>query len=292
MNDASFETSQISLPGDRRNNQDRCAVFASAGVVLLLVADGMGGHPKGEEAAQLVIDSFHDGFMRVKKPVSDPTLFIDYISHQAHERIVAFGEAQDPPIDPRTTLVACLVQEGRAWWGHLGDSRLYHFHQGQLVYRTLDHSYVERMRREGLIGADEMDNHPFKNYVTRCLGGLGGSPEPTLGPGPVVLDKGDVLLLCSDGLWGPMGDERLALAFDGADMALDSLLHQSANMAQYEASPCSDNVTGVALRWLLPAQESAQYPHPPAYLDDNEDDAIDAFNQRLRFALDNFDKAD
>ncbi|MEO5343315.1 MAG: protein phosphatase 2C domain-containing protein [Gammaproteobacteria bacterium SHHR-1] len=279
MTDAVFETSQISLLGDRRNNQDRGALFTSAGVALLVVADGMGGHPKGEEAAQMVVDCCHEAFMRVKKPVPDPAGLLEYISLQAHERIVDYGEAQDPPIDPRTTLALCLVQEGRAWWGHVGDSRLYHFRRGELLGRTVDHSYVERLRRDGLIEAEEMDQHPFKNFVTRCLGGLGASPEPTLGPEAVVLEPGDVLLLCSDGLWGPMGDERLALAMDAADVPLDSLLHQTANMAQYEASPGSDNVTGVALRWLAPARRPLK----------DDGDRIDSAVQRLRSALDNFE---
>ncbi|MBF0256119.1 MAG: serine/threonine-protein phosphatase [Gammaproteobacteria bacterium] len=287
MTQKAFETSQISLLGDRRNNQDRCAVFVSAGVVLLVVADGMGGHPKGEEAAQIVIDCCHDSFMRVKKPIAEPERFLDYLAHQAHDQILAYGEAEDPPVDPRTTLVLCLVQEGRAWWGHVGDSRLYHFRQGDLLQRTLDHSYVERLRQDGLIEANEMERHPFKNYVTRCLGGLGATPEPTLGPSAVVLEPGDVLLLCSDGLWGPLGDERLALAFDAEEMHLDSLLRNTANMAQYEASPGSDNISAVVLRWLKPAVAEAESPQPaqPQF----NGDSLDAAMQRLRYALENFD---
>jgi serine/threonine protein phosphatase PrpC len=281
-----FETSQISLLGDRRNNQDRCAVFTSAGVALLVVADGMGGHPKGEEAAQIVMDSCHDAFMRVKKPLADPTGFLAYISRQAHEQIVAFGEQHDPSIDPRTTLVASLVQDSHAWWGHVGDSRLYHFRGGELLNRTIDHSYVERLRRDGLIDAQEMEQHPFKNYVTRCLGGLGASSDPTLGPAPVKLEKDDVLLLCSDGLWGPLGDERLALAFDAAEMPLDSLLHQTANLAQYEASPGSDNVSAVALRWIVPSQLLREPSQPQAEAE--EPDQIDSAMERLRSALDNY----
>lgn len=289
MSDKIFDASQISLMGDRRNNQDRSGVFSSAGVILMVVADGMGGHPKGEEAAQLVIDTCHDVFMRVKKPLADPAQFLDYLAHQAHERILAYGEAQDPTIDPRTTLVVSLVQQGLAWWGHVGDSRLYHFRDGELLSRTTDHSYVERLRRDGLIDAEDMQHHPFKSYVTRCLGGLGASPQPTLVPAPVVLERGDVLLLCSDGLWGPLGDNRLALAFDAEEMPLDLLLRQTANLAQYEAAPSSDNVTGVALRWLQAAVHQTE-PVDSVVQQDRPSDDVDAALEHLRSVLNPLDR--
>lgn len=286
MNSTLFETSQVSLLGDRRENQDRCSVLTSADVVLLIVADGMGGHPKGDEAAELVVDTCQDAFMRIKKPIADPAQFLDYLSHEAHQQIVGYGESQTPPIDPRTTMVVGLVQEGLAWWGHIGDSRLYHFHNGSMANRTIDHSYVEKLLQDGLINEKEMENHPFKNYVTRCLGGLAGSPDLTIVRGAVALDKGDTLVLCSDGFWGPMGNERLTAAFDASDLPLDMLLRNTANMALYEASPSSDNVTAVALRWLLPAVEKP--PMEEGRPEPAGDDVSQAMD-RLRYAIDSFE---
>jgi serine/threonine protein phosphatase PrpC len=287
-NPVSFETSQISLLGDRRENQDRCAVLCLADIVLLVVADGMGGHPKGDEAAQVVVETCQDIFMRVKKPISDPAQFLDYLSHQAHQRIVEHGEQQTPPVDPRTTLVMAVVQDGKAWWGHIGDSRLYYLSGNRLIERTIDHSYVEKLLQDGLIEPHEVDRHPFKNYVTRCLGGLAGSPLLALSEQPVALQQGDVLMLCSDGLWGQMDDDRIITAFDAVDMPLDTLLKNAANMAEYEASPGSDNVTAVALRWLRPSAKpatDAAAQHQPA-----DDDEVSQAVSSLRDAIDNFEQ--
>lgn len=276
---SAFESSRISLNGNRQNNQDRCAIISSANCALLVVADGMGGHPKGDQAAQLVIDTCEDAFMRIKKPIPDPGLFLDYLGKQAHEQIVAFGEQHLPVIDPRTTMVVALVQEGVAWWGHVGDSRLYRFRRGRVINRTIDHSYVERLHQDGLIGAEQKANHPYRNYVTRCLGGFINAPEVTLAEGSVILERGDILLLCSDGLWGTLGDERLAAAFD-SDEPVWELLRRIAKLAEQEAAPTSDNVSGVALRWRLPAVR----PRAPA-----NTDKVSLAVDELKTALEHFE---
>ncbi|MBU0498981.1 MAG: protein phosphatase 2C domain-containing protein [Gammaproteobacteria bacterium] len=282
-----FETTHASLVGNRNNNQDRCALLESADTVLLVVADGMGGHPKGEEAAQLVVDTCEDAFMRTKKPIVDPERFLEHIARQAHEAIITFGYRHIPAIDPRTTVVLCLVQNGLAHWGHVGDSRLYHIRGTHVVGKTIDHSYVERLREQGIINEAEKENHPFRNYVTRCLGGSPTPPELTLSPRPARLEKGDILLLCTDGLWGPLGDERIATGLDSAER-LSSLLMRMADMAVDEASPSSDNVTGVALRWLFPAIGQATTTAPVAPEAEKSDKLTQAIDD-LKTALEIFD---
>lgn len=286
MSSSMFETAQISLVGNRNNNQDRCAVLESADTALLVVADGMGGHPKGEEAAQLVVETCEDAFMRIKKPITEPEQFLEHISRQSHEAIITFGYRHIPAIDPRTTVVLCLVQNGLAYWAHIGDSRLYHINTGAVVNKTVDHSYVEKLREQGIINEEEKENHPFRNYVTRCLGGSPNPPELTINTPPISLKKGDVLLLCSDGLWGPLGDERVATALDSDSEKISALLTRMADMAADEASPSSDNVTGVALRWSMPAI-SGQADEAPAAekKGDNLTRAIDD----LKSALEIFD---
>lgn len=286
MSSSMFETAHVSLVGNRNNNQDRCAVLESADTVLLVVADGMGGHPKGEEAAQLVVDTCEDAFMRTKKPITEPEQFLEHIARQAHEAIITFGYRHIPAIDPRTTAVMCLVQNGLAYWGHVGDSRLYHFRQGQIIGKTVDHSYVERLREQGIINDAEKENHPFRNYVTRCLGGSPTPPELTVTTVATRLEKGDVILLCSDGLWGPLGNERLATALDSKER-LALLLTRTADMAVDEANPSSDNVTATALRWLFPAiGQSADSTSAPEI--DKTDKLTQAIDD-LKTALEIFD---
>lgn len=287
MSSSMFETTHVSLVGNRNNNQDRCAVLESVDTVLLVVADGMGGHPKGEEAAQLVVDTCEDAFMRTKKPIAEPERFLEHIARQAHEAIITFGYRHIPAIDPRTTVVLCLVQNGLAYWGHVGDSRLYHFREGGVAGKTIDHSYVERLREQGIINDAEKENHPFRNYVTRCLGGSPTPPELTLLDTPARLEKGDILLLCTDGLWGPLGDERLAAGLDNGEK-LSSLLTRMADMAVDEASPSSDNVTGVAMRWLFPAIGQTTAAAPVVRAADKTDKLTQAIDD-LKTALEIFD---
>ncbi len=281
MSNQAFHTAQVSLVGNRSNNQDRMAVLRSAGTALLVVADGMGGHPKGEEAAQLVIDTSMNQFMRVQKPLVEPHAFLQTICLQAHEAILRYGLDQFPVIDPRTTIVLALIQEGRVYWGHVGDSRLYLIRDGVAFERTRDHSYVEELLQRGSISHDDASHHPFRNYVTRCLGGVGTDPVLTVREKPMVLQKNDVLVLCSDGLWGPLGDERLSAAFDSEE-PLDALLERTANMAAEEANPSSDNVTAVALRWLVKGIA-------PVVV--NEDDAVPQEERKLRNAVANLSSA-
>ena len=239
------ESAHSSLIGDRKINQDRCIVVREDGTTLLGLADGMGGHPRGEAAAQLLVDTCRSYFDLTPHPILNPSSFLTRLLHKAHEDIVAFGYEQEPAIDPRTTAVACLVQKGVAYWAHAGDSRLYLLRQQRILSRTVDHSYVERLKQQGVISAREQEGHPQRNYVTRCLGGSLLSPEVTLGKHK--LEHGDILLLCSDGLWGSI-DEGTLLDTLFSRLPLPEAVQALAERAAHNAFPDSDNVTLVAVR--------------------------------------------
>ncbi len=252
----SFESGQHSLQGDRRKNQDRHALFESQGVILLALADGMGGHPKGEKAAQILIDVCKQSLEKSVKPVPEPERFLARLLQHAHQQIQRYGEAQEPAIDPRTTAVVCLVQGETAYWIHAGDSRFYLLRDGAIVRRTTDHSYVERLRQQGIIGDEETLNHPQRNYVTRCLGG--NTPLPAAELGRERLRPGDLLALCSDGLWGSI-DEELMIDTLFSDMPIASACRALVSEAAQSAFPESDNVTLIACRPLL-----ADHPQTPS----------------------------
>lgn len=234
----SRELAQVSLTGDRDINQDRCLTLSRGGDTLLVLADGLGGHPRGEVAAQLLMDTSEHLFRATEHPVSDPLALLTGCLERAHAAIVRFGAAQQPPIAPRTTGVLCLVQDGRAWWCHVGDSRLYHYRDGQLAGRTHDHSRKRQRSRSG-DGA--------KVTITRCLGGLGLPPD-LAESGPVVLYPGDILLLSSDGFWSQFEPADLGRhLYQGGDLGEN--LPALAERARRQAAPRSDNVSAVALRW-------------------------------------------
>ena len=110
--------------GNRTNNQDRCLVLECFGRVLLVVADGMGGHARGELAAQTATDSLSRSFLARSSPIEDPQGFLKNALHSAHMDVVDAGRAENPPVNPRTTCVVCLIQDDQAWWVHVGNSHL------------------------------------------------------------------------------------------------------------------------------------------------------------------------
>lgn len=243
-----YETAQCSLLGNRSMNQDRCLVLEAPDAILLCLADGMGGHPKGEMAAQILMDNARRAFLTSRKPISNPHFFLSGLMDMSHKQILEFGHNQEPPIEPRTTGVLCLVQEDSAYWAHIGDSRLYIMRDGVIHLRTDDHSYVEHLRQQGIISAAQVHTHKFRNYVTRCLGGTNNRPVAELS-GPHPLKEGDIVLLCTDGFWGPLSERPLVDSLFGKRGPLLSGIRDLADKAVQTSQPESDNVTAVALRW-------------------------------------------
>jgi serine/threonine protein phosphatase PrpC len=241
-----LELVRISLKGDRQLNQDRCLALGKGGDTLLALADGLGGHPRGEVAAQLLVDTCEHLFRNSDHPIRDPLALLCGCLERAHHAIVRFGMGQQPPIAPRTTGVACLVQDDRAWWCHVGDSRLYLFRDGRLIDRTHDHSR-RRQVAHGRNGAGKLT-------ITRCLGGLNLPPD-LAEAGPTALLPGDTLLLSSDGFWSQFEPDELGrrLYQQGE---LGENLRPLVEEARHSASPRSDNTSVVALRWW-PAQASS-----------------------------------
>src|SRR5690606_4005775 len=144
---------------------------------------------------------------------------------------------------PRTAIVACVVQQGRAWWAHAGDSRLYWLRDARLLARTRDHSKVQNLIDLGQIDEAEGDTHPERNKVLNCL----GSPfEPTVDlGGDVALKPGDTLMLCSDGVWSALTESALVAQLS-ADTVLESV-PRLVRAAVGEAGAMADNATALAM---------------------------------------------
>ncbi|MGJ8670662.1 MAG: PP2C family protein-serine/threonine phosphatase [Oceanococcus sp.] len=196
----------VSLLGDRKNNQDRAIALSKDQRLLLIVADGMGGHSDGALAAQCVIDVAQEIFF--SDEVRPGPQLMQHITLTAHQRIAQINPDAHDRDQPRTTLVACLIEGEKALFGHAGDSRGYHIRRGEVFHRTLDHSAVSMMVQRGDITEDEAKTHPLRNQVSRCLGGLSPPPALELTPCP-PLQADDHLLLCSDGFWDPLSAEEL-----------------------------------------------------------------------------------
>ncbi len=241
-----FSIYQDSAIGERAVNQDRMGYCFTRDSLLMIVADGMGGHLRGEIAAQIACQATAGLFQSTARPaLPDPAAFLDAALRRAHQDILRYQQVHGLPESPRTTVVACVVQDGRACWAHAGDSRLYLVRGDRLVARTLDHSKVQTLVALGIIAPHEQEQHPDRNKVLNCL----GSPfEPTIEISePVDLLPGDRLLLCSDGLWSGFVEPELCAFLGAAPLA--SIVPQMIQHAVMQQGRNADNATAVALLW-------------------------------------------
>jgi len=244
-----IEYADLSLVGAREDNQDRVAVAVSERSVLLIVIDGMGGHADGAKAADTALKSMLDSFWQASLPVFDPLGFVHLTLSRAHDDVCRLGNGLTVDSRPRATTALCLVQDGAAYWGHVGDSRIYLMRGGQVTERTRDHSHVELLLREKKITQDEVANHPMRNFVESCLGGDPAIPEMTVS-GRKPLQPGDVLLLCTDGIWSNLNDAVIA-SYCAQDDTRDlrNALEELGARAVTASAPFSDNSTAAILRW-------------------------------------------
>ncbi len=168
------------------------------GCVLAVLADGMGGRSGGRKASDQVMLTARQLFERYAPGDDDSATLLTRLVQDAHLviRLTAITAEQEP----HSTLAAFLINpRGDCHWVHAGDSRIYHFHAGQMVQRTIDHSYVQALVDRGEITDAQALDHPNANVLVGCLGSEADPPAALQTMSRV--QTGDVLLACSDGLW-------------------------------------------------------------------------------------------
>jgi serine/threonine protein phosphatase PrpC len=239
---------KLTLAGNRAENQDRVDLVASNESLLMVVVDGMGGHAHGARAAEVTVATLKEAFAETPLPVFDPQGFLTLALARAHDRVVKLGDGVALDHKPRATCAACLVQDGGAYWAHVGDSRIYQLRAGRIKARTRDHSHVELLLREGLIAEGEMRAHPMRNFVECCLGGDLPLPDMSV-TARHKLEPGDVLLACTDGLWSGLEDHDIGELAGGNRQPIESLVRALAERAVAKNSPHSDNTSIAAVRW-------------------------------------------
>ena len=241
-----YAVAQETRVGTRRINQDRIGCWSSDECMLMAVADGLGGHLHGEIAAELAILLLGAAFEREAKPrIADPGAFLARGIAAAHAAILRDAQRRNLPDTPRTVLVACIVQDGQAFWMHVGDSRLYLIRQGRIVHRTRDHTVVQQLFDAGRIREEAITTHPERNRLLQCLGGY-QTPRPDA-LSSERLEKSDIVLLCSDGFWGPLTQRQLLHALMSRDLTV--AIPELVELAEHRAGRECDNVSVVAMVW-------------------------------------------
>jgi serine/threonine protein phosphatase PrpC len=245
-----YQTSRI---GGRKYNQDRIAHSYSREALLMVLADGMGGHLHGEVAAQFAVQLISETFEKHANPkLKEPQTFLKSAFHNAHEAIMSYASNHNLLDTPRTTCVACIVQDDTAYWAHAGDSRLYFFRGSKLVMRTRDHSRLQQMLDNGSISLKQAANCPERNKIYNCLGGL-LPPEVEMSK-KTPLRYGDTFLLCSDGLWNSLPDDEILAVISGYPViqAVQHLMIQ----AEAREGEHSDNLSAIGMTWSGEAREA------------------------------------
>ncbi|PKO35150.1 MAG: serine/threonine-protein phosphatase [Betaproteobacteria bacterium HGW-Betaproteobacteria-7] len=299
-----FTIYQESRQGGRANNEDRATYCYSRDALLMVVADGMGGHHYGEVAAQIAIQTLADVFQREARPMlADPFRFLQKSMTNAHHAILDYTSRHRLKDTPRTTCVACIIQDNIAYWAHAGDSRLYLMRGGKTIAQTKDHSRIRLLIEEGMLSEAQAAIHPDRNKIYSCL----GSPTP-----PEIefsrkmpLEHGDILLLCTDGMWGVLPGEMMATSLKGANLlqAVPMLLNQ----AETRGGAHGDNLSVVAVRWeesyvddassSISTQTMSQdevttrldeFGRNPTYKSDLSEDEIEKAIEEIRATIDKY----
>ncbi len=236
--------------GDRKEQQDRAGLFSHPtrpGVMLAVLADGMGGHSGGAMAADQVVLRARQNLEAYAPLHERPTDLLGSVIDEAHVgiKLTRFTSEQDP----HSTAAVFMLQQGQAYWAHCGDSRLYHFRRNETLHRTADHSLVGELQRKGRLDEAGALNHPQRNVLLSCLG---SDRPPRIEHGKAAsLMAGDSFLLCSDGLWAYFSDSELAAII--REHPARAAAEQLVGVARRRSGGSGDNISLALIKLVVPA---------------------------------------
>lgn len=237
-----IQTAVCTDAGGREGNEDSVQIVEKDGKVCAVVADGLGGHGGGEKASALVTAEFSENW----NGMISPEILTKLIT-QAHRKI---KEQQTPDCPMKSTVVVLSLEPGHIAWAHAGDSRLYHFYNGRLVFQTKDHSSSQIAVELGDITTEEIRFHEDRNKVFRALGQSGAV---TVDARDLELAEGEhAWLLCTDGFWEYVLEKEMEQALQDAASPqewLEKMQGFLRNRLAERAQTENDNNTAAAV-WM------------------------------------------
>ena len=208
---------------------------------LAVVADGMGGYEGGQEASRLAVETIEDVYDH--ESANDPRDALLKAFRAAHERIREYAEAHPEFQGMGTTCTALALNDLHLYFAHVGDSRLYLVRGDAILRLTRDHSYVGRLVESGVLRSDEAERHPQRHILTAALG-AGTDVAADSPTSPLALENGDVLILCTDGLWSLVQEPEILSIVSSHDAS--SACTELVKLARQRSGP--DNITVQILR--------------------------------------------
>lgn len=229
-----FDFSSYSHVGLRENNEDSFGTLSGEEVFAAVVADGVGGHAMGEEASRTAVSYILE---KLKQQSPDEDLLLDAITGAS----LAIGNEY---FHGYTTVTALWLTSREAVAAHVGDSRIYQFRDGKILFQSQDHSDVMMAVLMGELPPESPRTHPSRNRIFRALG-LPGE-DPKVDSTVLEVRPGDRFLLCSDGFWEPVWEEDMLRTMAQSDTAED-WLGQMRSIVEAAQDPLQDNHTAIAL---------------------------------------------
>ncbi len=259
----SFLTDCVSRVGGREANEDYCDFWELESAACWVVADGLGGHHGGATASRIAVEAVKASFH------ADPEFSSAALRRhlEAAQRDILKAQKEQPALSAmRTTIVVAITDLHNILWAHVGDSRLYVFEGGRVVFCTKDHSVVQAMVNAGELSPDNARHHEDRNRLLRSLGNSDGDLRPSIRDERWPLYRGTALLLCTDGLWEHVTEHEMAVDLAKAGSAQDWLARMEGRLLERVAEG-HDNYTGLAVLFTSqiapPAPPIPQCP-PPA----------------------------
>ncbi len=240
--------------GRRKTNEDAVHVSRDGYCLLSVLADGAGGHRGGATASRVAV---YDLDASLHSAAWFEAATLDTALRDAHRSVQRAQGAGEDLGRMHTTIVALWldVDNGRALWSHVGDSRLYLMRSGRCRLLTVDDSVVQQMLDAGLLTTEQAEVHPQKNQLLAALG-MEGQVEPHTSPETCAVRGGDVFLLCSDGWWGALTQDQMIATLASASSP-EAWLRIMQREIEAQALPHQDNFSGIAV-WVVDDDDVTQ----------------------------------
>ena len=238
-----MEYAYVTKPGTREKNEDSVAALENDKGCLFVVADGLGGHSKGEVASAIATDTFRRQFENTDPAIN---VFIPETFIIAQSNIIQEQKTQNALMDMKTTCAALVITNGICQYGHVGDTRIYVFQQNRIKTRTLDHSVPQMLVVAGDIKEKKIRKHPDRNQLLRVMGIDGESPRFELSAG-ISIAECQAFLLCSDGFWELCLEKKMCAYLKKSGSAFEWLRFMTDEVEKNGQGGEMDNYSAIAV---------------------------------------------